>query len=74
MVVAASLDEARPVLAGIYLHVEDDTLIIAGTDSYRLAEKRLKLAKAPKEALTVIVPVRTIQEIIRLLGDSEGSV
>jgi DNA polymerase-3 subunit beta len=74
VVVAASLDEARPVLAGIYLNVDDDTLVIASTDSYRLAEKRLKLAKAPKEALTVIVPVRTIQELIRLLGDAEGDV
>jgi DNA polymerase-3 subunit beta len=74
VVVAASLDEARPVLAGVYLSVDDDTLIVAGTDSYRLAEKRLKLAKAGKEDLTVIVPVRTIQELIRLLGDTEGEV
>jgi DNA polymerase-3 subunit beta len=72
--VAASLDEARPVLAGVLLSVDDDTLIVAATDSYRLAEKRLKLAKAPKEPLTVIVPVRTIQELIRLLGDAESDV
>jgi DNA polymerase-3 subunit beta len=72
--VAASLDEARPVLAGVYLSIDDGSLIVAGTDSYRLAEKRLKLAKATKEPLAVIVPVRTIQELIRLLGDTESEV
>lgn len=65
--IAASLDEARPVLAGILLCAEDDVLSVAATDSYRLAEKRISLSGV--DDFKVIIPVRTIQELLRLLGD-----
>ncbi len=70
VVIAASLDEARPVLAGVYLYTEGDELVMVATDSYRLAEKKLKLAASDaKDGLSVIVPVRTMQELVRVLGD-----
>ena len=72
VVVAASLDEARPVLAGVYLFREEDELVVVATDSYRLAERRLGLPKDSTDELSVIIPARTIQELIRLLGDDEG--
>lgn len=71
VVVAASLDEARPVLAGVYLFREDDELVVVATDSYRLAERRLPFGEG-KEDVKVIIPARTIQELIRLIGDEEG--
>lgn len=69
VVVAASLDEARPVLAGVYLYSEDGNLIMVATDSYRLAEKKIKLAKDLEQPLAVIVPARTMQELFRVLED-----
>jgi DNA polymerase-3 subunit beta len=74
VVVAASADEARPVLAGVYLYTEEKTLVMVATDSYRLAEKRLELAGDAPKAFTVIVPARTMQELIRLLGEASGEV
>jgi DNA polymerase III subunit beta len=74
VVVAASADEARPVLAGVYLYTEDSTLYLVATDSYRLAEKRIELAQAPNAPLSVIVPVRTMQELVRLLAEADGDV
>jgi len=73
VVVAASADEARPVLAGVYLYTEDGNLYIVATDSYRLAEKKLELGEGAKE-LKAIVPARTMQELVRLLGEAEGDV
>jgi DNA polymerase III subunit beta len=70
--IAASADEARPVLAGVYLYTDEKTLVMVATDSYRLAEKRLELAGDAPKAFSVLVPVRTIQELIRLLGDAQG--
>jgi DNA polymerase III subunit beta len=72
VVVAASLDEARPVLAGVYLYTEDKYLYLVATDSYRLAEKQLPIEDEPAQPISVIVPVRTIQELVRLLGEAEG--
>ncbi len=74
VVVAASADEARPVLAGVYMYTEDKNLFLVATDSYRLAEKRIELAgDAPKE-LKVIIPAKTMQELVRLLGETDGEV
>lgn len=74
VVVAASVDEARPVLAGVYLYTEDNQLYVVATDSYRLAEKRLALPDGQIGELSVIVPVRTMQELTRLLAEAEGDV
>jgi DNA polymerase-3 subunit beta len=74
VVVAASADEARPVLAGVYLYTEETNLYIVATDSYRLAEKKVELGGEEPKPLKVIVPARTMQELIRLLGDATGEV
>ncbi len=71
VVIAASLDEARPVLAGVYLYIEAGHLVMVATDSYRLAEKKLKLKdKIEDDKLAVIVPARTMQELVRILADT----
>ena len=72
VVIAASLDETRPVLAGVYLYIDNKELVVVATDSYRLAEKRLKLPKASATELNVIVPARTMAELVRVLSDSEA--
>lgn len=74
VVVAASPDETRPALAGVYLYTEDNYLTIVATDSYRLAEKKVKLKSKPEKAIEVIVPARTIQELVRALGDAKGGI
>lgn len=66
---SAALDEARPVLAGVYLKTEDENIVLAATDSYRLAEKVIKLKNKVKENFEVIIPVRTMNELARILGD-----
>jgi len=68
--VAASLDESRPVLAGVYMKSSADELIFAATDSYRLAEMRIP-SSGGNEA-TVILPLRTVQEVLRLAGATES--
>lgn len=73
VVVAASADESRPVLAGVYLYTDENELVIVATDSYRLAEKRIEIKDELKN-LNVIVPARTMQELVRLLGETDGEV
>jgi len=74
VVPAASLDETRPILSGVYIYKDDDELVVAATDSYRLAERRIKLKEKAEGEPQFIVPARTINELIRILGDSEGQV
>lgn len=71
---AAATDETRPVLSGILLKSADSTLILAATDSYRLAEKVVKLSKKPAKEMEAIVPAKTLIELSRILADYEGEV
>lgn len=65
----ASSDEARPVLTGVYFKGADNTLFIAATDSYRLAEKTLK--KNVGE-MSLLVPAQSLSELLRALKDDQS--
>lgn len=67
---AASRDESRPVLTGILVRFEDSRLVMAATDSYRLAVKETPLAEAGPP-LDAIIPARALQEVVRLAGAAE---
>lgn len=71
VVFAASADETRPVLTGVLIHTQDSKLYMAATDSYRLAEKELG---ANKEAINLLVPASSMQDLLRVLGDSDDEV
>ncbi len=67
---AASRDESRPVLTGILVRFEGDKLIMAATDSYRLAVKETELETSGAD-LDAIIPARALQELARLAAGSE---
>jgi DNA polymerase III subunit beta len=62
---AASRDESRPVLTGILVRFEGEKLIMAATDSYRLAVKETSMS-APGPELDAIVPARALLEVGRV--------
>jgi DNA polymerase-3 subunit beta len=71
---AASRDESRPVLTGILMRLEGPTLIMAATDSYRLAVKETRLEQSVGRELEAIVPARALGELARIgqASDAEG--
>jgi DNA polymerase-3 subunit beta len=71
VVPAASNDEARPVLTGVYTHTHEDRLHIAATDSYRLAEKALIKTE---ETINLLIPASAMQDLLRILGDTDEEV
>jgi DNA polymerase-3 subunit beta len=62
---AASRDESRPVLTGILVRFEGENLVMAATDSYRLALKETSLTAAGPE-LDAIIPARALLELGRV--------
>ncbi|HYH75817.1 MAG TPA: DNA polymerase III subunit beta, partial [Candidatus Saccharimonadales bacterium] len=58
VVMAASSDEARPVLTGVLLQTYEGRLYMAATDSYRLAEKALT---ENAETIDLLVPGSAMQ-------------
>lgn len=68
--IAAS--DSRPELAGAYLRFESDAVVMAATDIFRLAERRISAEFSQTGA--AIVPRGTITELGRILSDVEGEV
>lgn len=64
---AVSTSEARPELSGVYVQFQKDQVILAATDSYRLAERVLHCAGLQEEK-NVILPAQTISEVLRMLS------
>ena len=72
VIMAASTDEARPVLTGVLLHTIEGRLYMAATDSYRLAEKELMAYDG--EPIEMLIPVNAMQDLNRIVSDFEGDV
>jgi DNA polymerase III subunit beta len=62
---SASRDESRPVLTGILVRFEPGKLVMAATDSYRLAVKETPVGGTLPE-LEAIIPARALQELARI--------
>ena len=62
---AASRDESRPVLTGILVRFEGSQLMMAATDSYRMAVKETELEASGPE-LEAIIPARALDELGRV--------
>jgi DNA polymerase-3 subunit beta len=67
---AASRDESRPVLTGILVSFTGGKLVMAATDSYRLAVKETDLDGSLPD-LEAIVPGRALQELARIAGSGD---
>jgi len=62
---SASRDESRPVLTGILVRFEPGRVVMAATDSYRLAVKETPVEAALPD-LEAIIPARALQELSRI--------
>ncbi len=71
VVVAAGVDEARPVFTGCLLDVAGERMKVVATDSYRLAERIVEV-RSTGEPRRVVVGARVLEEVARLKGDHDG--
>jgi DNA polymerase III subunit beta len=62
---SASRDESRPVLTGILVRFEPGKIVMAATDSYRLAVKETPVEGTLPD-LEAIIPARALQELARI--------
>ena len=71
VVLAAAVEDSRPVLTGVNMELEGNKLTLAAADGFRLAVHRTELMEPVEEKLSVIVPARTLQEVERLIEGDE---
>jgi DNA polymerase-3 subunit beta len=68
---AASRDDMRPVLTGVFVAASGSEMTMVATDSYRLAVKRTELESELGGEIDANIPARALRELARILS-SEG--
>ncbi len=69
-VYAVSLNQTQPEISGVFMSSTSGEVVVVATDRYRLVERKL----AGPEFPSVIIPHKTIQEVIRILSGFVGEV
>ena len=67
---SVAVSETRPELAGVFMDFDEDKIIFAATDSFRLTEKSVDFKNIQKKSF--IIPRNTVVELIRVAGELEG--
>jgi DNA polymerase-3 subunit beta len=68
---AQSTDETRYILNGVYFSFKDGKLALVATDGRRLALVSKDLAVPAAASGAIILPAKTVAELLRLLGKGE---
>ncbi len=68
---SSSVSGIKPELSSILIASDEDCLIFAATDSFRLAEKKIK-TKKQNDFGQILIPFKNITEIIRVLEGVEN--
>jgi DNA polymerase-3 subunit beta len=70
---AASMDESRPVLNGIFFQLFPNELRMVATDGHRLAKGSFA-GSFVKEKVEVVVPPKAIRQVVRLLSEEDKDI
>ena len=68
---AQSTDETRYILNGVYFNFKEGKLVLVATDGRRLALVSKEMAVPAASAGAIILPAKTVSELLRLLGKGE---
>ena len=71
---AAGKDEQRPLLNSVLLECDETRAIFTGTDGRRLAKAQILTKEAINVLGSFILPIKTVDEIIRLLDAKEEEI
>ena len=70
---ASAVTDIKPEISSVYIYGEDNNIFFVSTDSFRLAEKKVKLKK-DVSVNGILVPFKNIPEIVRVFSDIKDDV
>lgn len=72
VIYASSNDESRPVFTGVLMEIEGFDATLVATDTFRLAMIKFKIGVQSPNLINVVVPGKTLNEVVRIMGGSDG--
>jgi DNA polymerase-3 subunit beta len=65
---SASLSNIKPELSSVYIHADEEGLLFVATDSFRLAEKRVK-TKKHADFGQILIPFKNVVDLLKIISD-----
>jgi DNA polymerase-3 subunit beta len=70
---SAAISDIKPEIASVYVFGDKDEVVFVSTDSFRLAEKRIRLPNAA-DLPALLIPFKNAQEIVRIFETADDDV
>ncbi len=70
---SSSPSDIKPEISSVFIYSNEDSLVFVSTDSFRLAEKKVKVKKI-EEVTGILIPFKNISEILRIFGELNGNI
>lgn len=70
---SAAQTEIKPEIASVFVYSDNQTIVFVATDSFRLAEKKIKV-KQSVDIPKLLLPYKSIPDIIKVLESCTGTV
>jgi len=70
---SSSVSDIKPEISSVFMYTNEDNLVFVSTDSFRLAEKKVKV-KGVGEISGILIPFKNIPEILRVFGEARGDI
>ncbi len=74
VLIATEFSDLRPELNSVLFHFSPERIVLAATDSFRLAEQQISPSQFSASGVNefrALIPLKTSQELLRLLGEQE---
>lgn len=69
---SALISDIKPEISSVFIYTKGDELVFVSTDSFRLAEKKVKTKNLP-EISGILIPFKNVSEILRVFGEFKGN-
>jgi DNA polymerase-3 subunit beta len=70
---SSSLSSVKPELSSVYIYTQEENLIFVATDSFRLAEKTIKIKKNT-ELNNILIPFKNASDLIKIIDNTDSEI
>ena len=70
---SSSVSDIKPEISSVYIYSNENGLVFVSTDSFRLAEKKIK-TKGDEDIPGILIPFKNISEVLRIFGEIQNTI
>lgn len=70
VIYSASVSGIKPELSSVYIYSSEENLVFVATDSFRLAEKKIRVKKG-LEISSILVPFKNVNDFLKIIEESK---